>query len=263
MSYHYTSSRPADTGLGWSCQLRRTTPPVVIGGRTIVPARPVVIGAEGHEVITRDAIGPTRTIAFTVSGAPTSHTLTPTDVADILLGNRSVDLGTHDADDSGAGVRSVMSPAEQRRHSLRATRFQAMPAALTDIRTEFSRLHSAILAERDPRRRMRLIGVTLHLIQDSYSPAHTDRNFTSNACIRYVRNYGVPLPTDPAGREHGVPSDDRDSITHAPSATARAQATDKSRRYLQIILKALRGGPAGIEASMEIGNFMLEVFRAC
>lgn len=262
MAYQWSTPR-ADSGLGWSCQLRQTAPPVVVGGRTILPARPIVIGAEGHEVLTRDAIGPARTIAFTVAGAPASHTLTPTDVADILLGNRSVDLGVHDADDSGAGVRSVMAPAEQRRHSLRASRFQSLTAALADIRSEFGRLHTAILGERDPRRRMRLIGVILHLIQDSFSPAHTDRDFARSACIRYVRNYGPPLPTDPPGREHGVPTDHKDSVTHGPAATARAGATNASRRYLQIILKALRGGPGGLEASMEIGTFMLQHFRAC
>lgn len=252
MAYIRTPVLPTAPGLGWSTQLRRS-----VGGRAIV------IGSEGHEIITRDAIGPTRVISFTVAGTPSSHTLSATDVDDIILGNRSVDLGRHDADDSGAGVTAVMNPPEQRRHSLRATRFQTVPAALTDIRGEFGRVHSLILREPDPRRRMRLIGVNLHLVQDSYSPAHTDRDFSRAGCIRYVRNYGVPLPTDPPGREHGVPTDVRDSVTHGPAATARAHATDKSRRYLQIVLKALRGGPAALEASAELVTFMIEVFRAC
>src|SRR5215469_12015122 len=36
--------------------------------------------AEGHEVITRNAIGPSREIQFTVAGRPMKNTLSPADV---------------------------------------------------------------------------------------------------------------------------------------------------------------------------------------
>ncbi len=233
---------------GWSCQIRRG---------------PLRIGAEGHEIITRDAIG-SGVIGFTVGGSPMSRPLSATDIADIVLGVRSVDLGVNDADDSGAGVTAAFNFSEQKRHSLRRDLSQPFTAALADIRAEFFRAHAAVLAERDPRRRMRLIGVVLHLIQDSFSPAHTERNPASGWCLSYIRNFGRGR----APREHGTPTDSRDSITAAGSTAARTQATAASRRYLQIVLKALRGvlAPdpiAAAEAAGEVGAFVADVFRRC
>lgn len=233
---------------GWTCQIRRG---------------PIRIGAEGHEIITRDAIGG-GTVSFTVGGRPMAATLSATDIADIMLGNRSVDLGRNDADDSGAGVTTAFNFSEQKRHALRRDLSQPFTAALADIRGEFARAHSAVLAERDPRRRMRLIGVVLHLIQDSFSPAHIERLPASGWCINYIRNFG----RGSAPREHAVPSDPRDSVTAAGSIAARAQATDASRRYLQIVMKALRGvlvpdPTAAGEAALEAGTFSANVFRRC
>lgn len=235
-------------GLGWSCEFR---------------VRGQLLGNAGHEVITRAAIG-SGTIAFTVGGVPASHTLSSTDIADIILGNRSVDLGTHDADDSGAGVTAVFNPSEQRRHALRATYFQSQTAARADIVSEFARAHGAILGERDPRRAMRRLGVALHLVQDSFSPAHIERNPSRGWCVNYIRNYGTGL----SPREHGKPSDDRDSVGAAASAAARARATAASQRYLQIVFKALRGARApdpvaAAEAARELAAFAADVFRPC
>lgn len=220
------------------------------------------IAAPGHEVITRAAIG-SGAISFTVAGRPVSVTLSPTDIADIILGNRSVDLGLTDSDDSGAGLTLILTPSQQRRHALRSTLTQPQAAALTDIRAEFGRAHAAILRERDPRRRMRLIGVVLHLIQDSFSPAHTDRD-PGSQCIRYVRNYG----RGSAPTEHGTPGDPRDDITASAGAAARAMATSSSRRYLQIVMKALRGvllpdPVAAAEAGREASVFAASTFRGC
>jgi len=239
------------------------TPAVVVAGRTIVGASTRTVGDEGHEVLTRDAVGPTRVISFTVGGVPTSHTLTATDLADIILGNRSVDLGTNDADDSGAGIPAATQAAEQRRHALRTTEAQATAAALGDIRSEFARVHALILREPNPRRRLRLIGVNLHLIQDSYSPAHSERDFARGGCYLRVRHYGARIPGTGGPHEHEFPADSRDSVTAPAARTARAHATDKSRRYLQIVLKALRGGPAGLEAAAELTPFIVDVFRPC
>lgn len=247
--FHASSPEPGALGdYGWSCELR-------VLGR--------LLGAAGHEVITRAAIG-TGTIPFTVGGRAMSVSLTPTDVADIILGNRSVDLGTNDADDSGRGVVTAFNPSEQKRHALRSTLTQPQPAARADIVAEFGRAHGAILGERDPRRRMRRLGVVLHLIQDSFSPAHTDRDPSRSWCIRYIRNFGRGR----APTEHGTPSDARDSVTAPGSAAARAQATAASQRYLPIVFKALRGalGPdpaAAGEAMREVAAFATDVFRGC
>jgi hypothetical protein len=222
-----------------------------------------LIGSAGHEVITRAAIGG-GTISFSVGGRPMSATLSATDIADIILGNRSVDLGAHDADDSGRGITTSFNPSEQRRHALRATLTQPQPAARADIVSEFGRAHGAIIGERDPRRRMRRIGVALHLIQDAFSPAHVERDPSRGWCMRYIRNFG--RGSSPA--EHSTPSDPRDSVTAAASAAARAQATAASQRYLQIVFKALRGalGPdplAAGEAARELAAFASDVFRPC
>jgi hypothetical protein len=258
MAYLHSSPTASDPGLGWSTQLRRSTPAVTVRGRVIVAPRTVTVGAEGHEVITRMAFGG-GTISFTVGGGPGSHVLSATDQADIILGNRSVDLGTHDGDDSGAGVTAVLNPGEQRRHALRSVLGQTQAAALADIRSEFVRQHAATLAETDPRRRMRRIGVTLHLIQDAYSPAHVDRDPGSGNCIRYIRNYG--RGSSPA--EHGTPTDSRDSVSSPAAIPAVAAAASASRGYLQIVLKALRGGTAAVEAAGELPTFMATHFRAC
>lgn len=233
---------------GWSCELR-------VLGRAL--------GSAGHEIITRDAIG-TGVIPFAVSGRAMSVSLTPTDIADIVLGNRSVDLGMNDADDSGRGVVTAFNPSEQKRHALRSTLTQPQPAARADIIAEFGRAHGAIIGERDPRRRMRRIGVVTHLIQDSFSPAHMDRDPSRSWCIRYIRNFG----RGSAPTEHATPSDPRDSITAAGSTAARAQATAATRRYLAIVFKALRGalGPdpvAAGEAMSEVATFSTDVFRSC
>ena len=186
------------------------------------------------------------------------------DIADIILGNRSVDLGINDADDSGAGLTMILNPSEQKRHALRSTLTQTQPAALADIRAEFARAHRAVLREPGARRRMRLIGVVLHLIQDSFSPAHSARDPTRSWCISRVRNYGRGR----APAEHDTPGDARDSVTGTGASGPVGQATAWSSRYLQIVMKALRGvltpdPVATTEAASEASALSAAVFRSC
>src|SRR6266853_2396860 len=185
---------------------------------------------EGHEAITRNAIGPLREIRFALAGRPMTSTLTPSEVDAIVAGNRSVDLGW-----MGAGVLFSLNKDEQKRHSLRRDFSQPMPAALADVIGSLRAQHAGILAEPNPLERMRRIGKATHLIQDSYSPAHTERRPVSNWCISYIRNFG----RGSAPREHGTPSDSRDEI--ARSGFEAGQATAATRQYLQIVCKAIFG----------------------
>jgi len=213
--------------------------------------------AEGHEVITRNAIGPSREIQFTVAGRPMKNTLSPADVDAILAGNRSVDLGW-----MGTGVLFSLNKEEQRRHSLRRELNQPIPAALADIISSLRAQHLGILAEPNAMEKMRRVGMATHLIQDSFSPAHTERRPGSGWCISYFRNFGRGR----APREHGTPSDPRDEI--ARSGIEAGQATTATRRYLQIVSKAIFGhvrpDPAAVsEAASEFDRFVAEILRLC
>lgn len=236
---------PGLAGLGWT-------------GRKCCTARGPCIGTAGHEVITRAALG-SGTIPFTVGSRSLTLTLSPAEQSLIIQANVDVDFGSN-----CQALPGSFTPAEQRKHALRATYFQSTADALRDIRSEFLGQHGAMLAERVQANRLRRLGSVLHLIQDSFSPAHTDRDPSAGWCVRYVRNFGWGL----APREHGKPSDDRDLVTHSPSATARAQAVAASRQYLQIAAKALHGltapDPVAVaEARAEVSRFATDRFRIC
>lgn len=232
-------------GLGWT-------------GRKCCTRLGPCLGSAGHEVITRAALG-SGTIPFTVGTRHLTLTLSPAEQNLIVEANVDVDFGS-----SCQALTQSFAPAEQRKHALRATHGQTTADALRDILTEFFSQHRGILRERVPAERLRRIGRLLHLLQDSFSPAHTDRDPGTAWCVRYVRNFGRGR----APREHGKPSDDRDLVTHGPSASARRQATVASQQYLQIIAKALHGVTAGdptatTEAETEVRRFAAAVFRLC
>lgn len=215
------------------------------------------LSAEGHEAITRNAIGPARTITFTVAGRPMTRVLSPVEQAEIIAGNRSVDLGW-----MGTGVLFSFNKAEQKRHALRRELSQPQAAALADIVASLSAQHAGILAERDPMRRLHKVGQALHLVQDSFSPAHTLRRPGAGWCISYIRNFG----RGSAPTEHGVPRDGRDEI--ARSRAEAAQAVSASRRYLEIVFKAIYGRTrpdpvAAAEAAREVSLFIASSLRGC
>jgi len=216
-----------------------------------------VLEPEGHEVITLKAIGPARQIDFLVSGVPMKSTLSPAEVNTLVAGNRSVDLGW-----MGTGLLFSLNKDEQRRHALRREYGQALPAALRDIISSLSAQHRAVLAEPNPMERMRRIGMATHLVQDSFSPAHTERQRGSGWCISYIRNFGKG--TSP--REHGIPRDSRDYI--AESGMEADQAVVATRKYLEIAVKAIYGkvrpSPAAVsEAASEFDRFAADVLRLC
>ncbi|MBZ5701862.1 MAG: hypothetical protein LAN84_08440 [Acidobacteriia bacterium] len=227
------------------------------------PSGPEVTPA-GHEQITMNAIGPAKTISFPVGGRPVSVKLSAPEIGAIIAGNRSVDLGWY-----GTGTAFAFKEEEQRRHSLRRNYGQNIADALCDIVGSLRAQHRGILAEANPLERMRKIGQALHLVQDSYSPAHTQRRSDSAWCIEYIRNFGRGgLPLVGSDKEHRVPSDERDKIAYAKSKGAARKAEDSSRRYLQIVLKAIVGRAnadpaAGSESAADFERFLGDILRLC
>jgi hypothetical protein len=217
---------------------------------------------EGHERITRNAIGRVLTISFTVGGSPRSRVLTPAEVVEILRGNTDTDLLYFRRGQYARGAAVTFLPSDQKHHALRGTYFQPQPSAFADIVRELRAQHAGILVEPNRTRQLYKIGHATHLIQDSFSPAHTQR-VSPTWCVRYIRNYGVNLRrTD----EHQVPKDPRDEV--ARSAAAAAQAEHATRLYLQIVFKAIYGKTrpdpvASREAAAELNSFIATHFRTC
>jgi hypothetical protein len=188
---------------------------------------------EGHEILTRNAIGDGR-ITLTVGPQSVTRALTNEEQRDIIEGNTDVDIQYFRYARTAApasvlnpavytaawglalrGAIATFTPDEQRHHALRRTVDQPQEAALREIIDDLRSQHRGILVEGQPRARLRRIGAALHLIQDSFSPAHVQREDASGWCIRRIRNYGRGSHPN----EHRVPKDDRDSVTaNAPEA---------------------------------------------
>ena len=260
----------------------------------------------GHEILTERALnvagsGAGAIVRFTVQGRAIDTTLAASEVSDIIEGNRAVDvddlretqraIGTlrarpylpllplvgpaytaattvMSAGQAAAHVVHSVREEDQKRHALRRNPGQNWRDALRDIVLDLRNQHNAILADANPRSRLRRIGGALHLIQDSYCPAHTDRS--ASLCIQYIRNYGgydSPLwQRAGPGREHNFPADPRDRIDAHPAEAGRATAA--SREYLQIVFKMLYGrsvaaAPAIQEANAEFEQFVQRHFQPC
>ena len=187
---------------------------------------------EGHEILTRAA----------ASG------LAGVDLPALLRGVVRVDAGMSLLHLPGALLGSL-NPAQQRRHSLRASPCQSVAAALRDIRRHLALLHVRALAATARPQAFEQIGEALHLIQDSYSEAHVERTFGvgpgGTHPIRYIRFFGFlsrfPPRFTSAPREHAFPSDPRDQVTDSRGRLKRESilAISASREYLQMMLRHL------------------------
>lgn len=174
--------------------------------------------AEGHEILTRQAA---HGIIF---GA---------DLFTLVDGARRPDL----ADPS-----DHIKLGEQHRHFLRSINQPAWSAwfsAIDHLRT----LHQNMLASASRADELRLIGEALHLIQDSFAPAHVEREPRTGDIL----NLHVYDPKPPPG-EHIFLVDARDAVwqsprdgTSPPKLTAAASdAVSASREYLKMALEHLR-----------------------
>jgi hypothetical protein len=178
---------------------------------------------EGHERLTRDA-------AAGLAGIGTA------DVPPLIEGSRRVDYG----------LTNHFKADEQRRHFLRRSLCQNLSAALGEARNTLADLHGRALAAfaRGPRAgAFGWAGEALHLIQDSYSAAHTERDWAAlNVPIVYIRYFG-PWG-DPAPREHRVlpPPDPRDLIApHGFLIREARAAIATSREYLTLLIRHAAG----------------------
>jgi hypothetical protein len=208
---------------------------------------------QGHEIITRRA-------AAGLSG------YSPTDVTALVEGVRRADIGSGVIGFVGA-MASQFAANSQRSHALRRSVCQPLMQALREIRGRLVELHGhALLAESRGQRRaaMEWTGEALHLIQDSYSPAHTERviGAGSRRPITYIRYYKVGVvPARPASRgaplEHHVPKDPRDHVLGPggrlkPEPVAAAAA---SRQFLQMMRRHL-ASPHSASNRGELTRFM-------
>jgi hypothetical protein len=176
---------------------------------------PLVSRAEGHEAITRQACE--------------GLGLSPDQRDALIRGVRAPDV-------SLAGLLASALPFAQRRHALRSWSGTPTAEAIRDIREFLAATHLRALALPNGRGRWAVHGELLHCLQDSYSPAHTDR--VGGRIVR-IRHWG-PLDRLRGRRdEHGFPSDSRDTAVREGALTAEAvAAAEASRAYLEIALGA-------------------------
>lgn len=133
-----------------------------------------------------------------------------------------------------------LPPAEQKRHALRGFPCQLTRSALADIRSHLLMLHGKVLAAKGGRDTWLFAGEALHLIQDSYSPAHTERALGGANPIIYIRSYrhGLFIGTT----EHLYPVDYRDYTKFPSSKPWVARALSVSTEYLKLVKAQLAGG---------------------
>jgi hypothetical protein len=192
---------------------------------------------EGHERLTRDAARGIRGI-------------TASDLAVLTSGVRRPDT---------AKLTNHINPAQQRRHALRRDLCQPLSSALSDIRNQLMLLHANALrasASRSRSAAMGWIGEALHLIQDSYAPAHVERATAGGGRypIVYIRYYGFIGQGSP--REHAFPFDTRDLV--ASSGTLRPWArvaVTASREFLKMMMRHL-AAPRAPGNAAELRSYM-------
>jgi len=143
---------------------------------------------------------------------------------------------------------------QQHRHALRGAMCQKMPQAIERIRTYLQNLYECILSMPTPqvpdtKAQFELVGEALHLIQDSYSPAHMERNYAGPGgvhTINYIRFWNpVTALGDPL--EHKFPVDLRDNLSAASFPLNWVdEAITASKEFLTMVKKhaARAGDPA-------------------
>jgi hypothetical protein len=185
---------------------------------------PPISREEGHEAITR--------------AAWEGLSLTPQQQRALIRGVRAPDVGL------GGFLVSAL-PFAQRRHALRAWSATSTRRGVEEMRAYMAECHARALAMPDGPRRWSAFGRLLHCLQDSYSPAHTDRD---GGRIQRMKHWG-PMRSGPRGDtadEHGFPADPRDSAWRDGSLTDEARAAvAASRAYLELAVAEASAGFLG------------------
>ena len=189
---------------------------------------------EGHQSLTRMAVG-----ALPIAGA---------DLTALLDGVKRVD-----------DPLKAFTASEQKRHTLRHTACQRVADAHSEAVNHLILLHRSALLAPLPVVRFGLIGEALHLIQDSFSPAHTERNWGGTGgshpivFIRVFSFASLPFPI-----EHKVPADPRD-IVRIPFAPRLLpwpeESVTASHDFLVMTLRHI-GSPGSPAIPAELRSFI-------
>jgi len=184
---------------------------------------------EGHEILTRRAM----------AGLP----LSAADRSSIELGVIRPDRGGRSYWNFPRSALESLKARAQPAHSLRPTPASTTPAALRLIQARFAGLHRRAMRAASRSAALEWFGEALHLLQDSFSSAHTARAGGTGP-IRRIRAFFIRFGWPPLSRkpdEHNAPSDDRDDVFDRgrlrPSARAAIAA---SRAFLIMALRHLR-----------------------
>jgi hypothetical protein len=196
---------------------------------------PLLSRAEGHEAITR--------------AAWQDLSLTDEQQQALIRGVRAPDAGL-------VGVLVSALPFAQRRHALRAWSGTTTARGIRDMREFLAACHARALAIPEGHRRWAAFGEVLHCLQDSYSPAHTDR---AGALIVRMKHWG-PLDGLRRTDEHGFPTDGRDGALLNGTLTDEARAAvAASRCYLEIALRQCASDESEAARRHALGAFLDEV----
>lgn len=177
---------------------------------------PLLSPREGHEAITRaswDGLG-----------------LTDAQRTALIRGVRAPDVSIW-------GLAVFAFPSGQPRHALRSRAATSTEAGVSAMREFLVARHRRALETTDDRRRWEGIGEILHCIQDSYSPAHVDRDGERVVQMKHWGPFDRRRDTD----EHGFPTDARDHAFLDGTLTDAARtAASTSRRYLELALRRMQ-----------------------
>jgi hypothetical protein len=197
---------------------------------TRVTPIPGIGNKEGHEILTRDAM---KGLAD----------LKPGDPYNILTGVIRPDRGSRSYWSFPRAAITGLKASAQPSHSLRPTPSSSVAAAMRLIQARFAGLHSRALGAATRREACEWLGEALHLLQDSYSSAHTERAGGTGR-IRTIRVFFIRVgwpPRSKAPSEHNAPSDPRDNVYAGgalrPEASAAVRA---SRAFLIMALRHLK-----------------------
>ncbi|HIK39299.1 hypothetical protein [Thermoleptolyngbya sp. M55_K2018_002] len=194
----------------------------------------------GHETLNREA----------AKGLP----ITPAELSAMNRGVRRVDVEK---------ITNHFKPSQQRRHMLRRHKCQPLEETLAEARQQFVAIYQRIITAPTREAAFEWLGEALHLIQDSYSPAHTERENGGAGAIRFIRYFGLGGLSYP--HEHRVMpmrqpngrvffGDPRDYIDLSSTPTRAAIAA--SRRFIQLVLRHLQAGVSSSTRQAELKQFM-------
>jgi len=206
---------------------------------------------EGHEILTRGA------------ARALPRPLTAAELRALIIGVITPDRGGASYLSFPKAALTATRPDEQRRHALRRTRATTTRAALVEIRRYLITLHARALRRGRTPAGFHWAGEALHLIQDSYSCAHTERAHGRGPGgthpIRYVRWFGfsvVPPSRSAAPHEHNYPTDSRDTIAAGGKLKPEALLAQRAGREFLLMLIRHWAAPTSPAIGPDLRRFL-------